>query len=63
MKASVPVGELLVQHWLGGGEEGILFATAGEGDPACLVQAFDRLAAWVDHSLDLYKVRECMPPP
>lgn len=37
--------------------EGLLFATAGEGDPAELVQAFDRLAAWVDRSLDLYKVR------
>ncbi|EFN55699.1 hypothetical protein CHLNCDRAFT_133982 [Chlorella variabilis] len=58
MKESIPAGELLVQSWLGWGGEGVeerlLFATAGEGDPAELVQAFDRLAAWVDNSLDIY---------
>lgn len=60
MKESIPAGELLVQSWLGWGGEGVeerlLFATAGEGDPAELVQAFDRLAAWVDNSLDIYNV-------
>lgn len=64
MKEAVPAGDLLVQSWLGGRagggrtgvEEGLLFATAAGGDPAELVAAFDRLAAWVDRSLDLYKV-------
>ena len=62
MKEAVPAGELLVQSWLGGPqkatgvEEGLLFATAAGGDPGELVAAFDRLAAWVDRSLDLYKV-------
>jgi transcription initiation factor TFIID subunit 5 len=68
MKEAVPQQELLLQHWLGPGRggaalagesdgvvEGLLFATAGGGDPAELVLAFDRLAAWVDRSLDLYR--------
>lgn len=69
MKEATPAGELLVQSWLGprgggggaageadGVVEGVLFATAGGNDPEELVASFDRLAAWVDHSLDLYKV-------
>lgn len=126
MKEAAPTGEVIAQQWLGsrggeGVEEGLLFATAGEGDPAGLVQvrgtlwlllamhacygsgchdhathsrqclrlqqtcmasfqeahafvalrhaaisnpcpapqAFDRFAAWVDNSLDLYKVSCC----
>ncbi|KAI3425901.1 hypothetical protein D9Q98_007874 [Chlorella vulgaris] len=60
IKESVPATDQLAQSWLGrGGEEGVveglLFATSAEGDPAELVAAFDRLAAWVDNSLDLYK--------
>ena len=71
MKEAVPQQELLMQHWLGpprggaggaapAGESdgvvgGLLFATAGGGDPGELVLAFDRLAAWVDRSLDLYR--------
>lgn len=63
IKESVPATDQLAQSWLGrGGEEGVveglLFATSAEGDPAELVAAFDRLAAWVDNSLDLYKVSE-----
>lgn len=69
MKEAVPEQDLLIQSWLGGrrgggaaGEsdgvvEGLLFATAADGDPEELVAAFDRLAAWVDNSLDIYKVR------
>ena len=30
-----------------------------EGDPSAYVLAFERLAAWVDGSLDLYKVCVC----
>lgn len=70
MKEAVPEQNLLIQSWLGGrrgsaaGEsdgvvEGLLFATAADGDPEELVAAFDRLAAWVDNSLDIYKVHCC----
>ena len=43
MKEAAPTGEVIAQQWLGGRggegvEEGLLFATAGEGDPAGLVQ-------------------------
>jgi len=43
MKESAPTGEVIAQQWLGGRggegvEEGLLFATAGEGDPAELGQ-------------------------
>ncbi|KAL4432555.1 hypothetical protein ABPG77_000492 [Micractinium sp. CCAP 211/92] len=67
MKEAVPEQNLLIQSWLGGrrgsgapGEsdgvvEGLLFATAADGDPEELVAAFDRLAAWVDNSLEIYK--------
>ncbi len=70
MKEAVPEQNLLIQSWLGGrrgsgapGEsdgvvEGLLFATAADGDPEELVAAFDRLAAWVDNSLEIYKVRQ-----
>ena len=36
--------------------ENLLFSTAAEGDPAAYAAAYDRLAAWVDSSLDLYRV-------
>lgn len=62
MKEAVPEQEVLVQSWLGQGQgeavvERLLFATAGGGDPAELAAGFERLATWVDNSLDLYKAR------
>lgn len=37
--------------------ENLLFSTVADGDLAAYVHAYDRLAAWVDSSLDLYRVR------
>ena len=39
-------------------EELLLFNVA-DGDAARYLQEYDRLAAWVDCSLDLYKARVC----
>jgi hypothetical protein len=66
MKEAVPEQEVLVQSWLGQGQgeavvERLLFATAGGGDPAELAASFERLATWVDNSLDLYKVSGSWP--
>lgn len=36
--------------------ENLLFSTEAEGEPAAYVAGYDRLAAWVDASLDLYRV-------
>lgn len=35
----------------------LLFYLVAEGDSAHLAKSFDRLAAWVDTSLDMYRVR------
>lgn len=34
----------------------LLFSYAAESDPQRFVESFDQLVAWVDSSLDLYKV-------
>ena len=41
--------------------ENLLFNTEAEGKPAAYLQAFDRLATWVDNSLDLYRVGDRTP--
>ena len=50
MKEAVPESEVVAQQWLGGRggegvEEGLLFATSGEGDPAGVVQVRAAAAA------------------
>ncbi|GAB4823536.1 hypothetical protein N2152v2_010582 [Parachlorella kessleri] len=35
--------------------ENLLFNTEADGEPAAYLRAFDRLATWVDNSLDLYR--------
>ncbi len=52
-------GDMALQHLLDSEDgviENLLFSTAAEGEPTAYLQAFDRLAAWVDNSLDLYRV-------
>lgn len=46
MKEAAPTGQVIAQQWLSGRggegvEEGLLFATAAEGDPGELVQVRD----------------------
>lgn len=36
--------------------EDLLLYLVADNDPEQYVKAFDRLASWVDHSLDLYQV-------
>jgi len=40
--------------------EGVLLATAGDGDPAAYVTEYSKLHTWVDRSLDIYRVRRSM---
>lgn len=37
--------------------EDVLLYNVADGDPERYTQEFDRLAAWADNSLDMYKVR------
>eukprot|EP00887_Chlorella_sp_A99_P008015 scaffold12.g8015.t1 len=55
---STGTAAMALQHWLdvdSGVVDNLVFGAAAEGDPAAYVQSFERLAAWVDGSLDLYK--------
>lgn len=37
----------------------LLLFNVAEGDTRRFLEEFDRLAAWIDNSLDMYKVCEC----
>ena len=39
----------------------LLLFNVADGDTRRFLQEFDRLTAWVDNSLDMYKVRQLSP--
>lgn len=66
MKSGAGVhAEAAEQLWLhnpGGALGEVLLATAGNGDPDTYASEYAQFEAWVDGSLDAYRVREVYCP-
>jgi hypothetical protein len=63
LEASAPPQDMSLHQWVLTDADlvpNILLAATADGDPAAYVSSFEKLAGWVDGSLDLYKVCGCV---